>query len=483
MRQFSHFTSDLAILCALALVAFLLPDSLGFLSYFAVLGMALVGHPLLVVKALTLQFFLAFFNEKLFGTTQSYGLHLIIPLAVIVRYFIDGGFRVPAKVRRDALLFFSLVAVFIVFEFFASEFPFISIIKVLSFASFVVAVNWASVLAWRNDSRLMVKWYLTVVGFVVVASVPVLATPYARVVNETGFQGILNHPNAFGMVVGVGLAYLLSRCLLMRRPIPLLLWVSAVGLALIVLSESRGGMLTLILSLVCFSGIQAWGRNTLVKGRIMWLLPIGLGCAILLSVGGGGIAGISSFVSKSGRQESGNLAEAFDASRGRAIDTHLELFREKPWTGHGFQVVDSTSATGMVQEDKIIYEPIFGKVPISAPVESGFLYTSLLAENGVIGVIILGAILMIFVVPVFRMGLNGSEGVIPFAVMFANVSESAFFATSGLGGFLWLMMGLAYARVRIQPATVGVHSRRLSVRGNNFARKKRRSLIDRRRPL
>src|SRR5262249_33043058 len=99
-------------------------------------------------------------------------------------------------------------------------------------------------------------------------------------------------------------------------------------------------------------------------------------------------------------------------------------------------------------------EPVIDKVtglPLSAPVEKGFLPTAVLEETGIFGAIFFA----LFLFSAMRLVVRRGDIVLAwifFTCLFVNVGEMIFFSAGGLGLYIWLLMGWAAARRDAQRA-------------------------------
>jgi O-antigen ligase len=127
------------------------------------------------------------------------------------------------------------------------------------------------------------------------------------------------------------------------------------------------------------------------------------------------------------------IEDAFYHSRGANIKTQWENFLASPLLGHGFGVYP-----GGIPEKKIVY---FMGIPISASTEKGFLPTAALEETGIVGALLLMALLISLGRQVYRQ-YDPRWLAMYFACLFVNFGESVFLSSGGLGLFFWILIGL-----------------------------------------
>jgi hypothetical protein len=136
---------------------------------------------------------------------------------------------------------------------------------------------------------------------------------------------------------------------------------------------------------------------------------------------------------RSGEQE---IGAAFKASRGYGIESQWKNFLDAPLTGHGFGVYpDGVFPSGVTK--------IWG-IPISAPVEKGFVPTAVLEESGLFGAFAFAGIIVSLWLGAWRSGdpLRIATFV---SCVGVNVGEAIILSPGGIGLHIWVLMALAAA--------------------------------------
>jgi len=274
----------------------------------------------------------------------------------------------------------------------------------------------------------------------VLVSLPLAFTDIGYLRNGTGFQGVLNQPQAFGPVVAIMGAWVVGRLLGTSRP----RWRDVVFLGLclvlIVMSEARTAGLALVLGLASavlvsplVAGIPA--RRLMPGLASGQLRALGLIAVISVVTTGHGLSGIfEDYVQK--RSDVKGLFEAVDLSRGSLVETMIANFEEEPLTGIGFAIA-SDPLSMEIERDPMLGLPLGGTITI----EKGVLPIAVLEELGVFG-------FLMVTIWVWLMVKRGARaGVVAFAVMatllFTNLGESTLFFPGGMG--LLLLILLAWA--------------------------------------
>ena len=137
-----------------------------------------------------------------------------------------------------------------------------------------------------------------------------------------------------------------------------------------------------------------------------------------------------------------DLDQAFYESRGGGALLQWDDFLDKPLTGNGFGVYpDGHFPAGVT---------LFDGIPISAPVEKGFLPTAILEEGGALG----GALLALLIACLCRRAWRNTD--LRWRAMFIaclgiNIGECVFMSPGGIGIFDWVLLSLAMFSYRTGP--------------------------------
>jgi hypothetical protein len=122
--------------------------------------------------------------------------------------------------------------------------------------------------------------------------------------------------------------------------------------------------------------------------------------------------------------------------------TEWRNFLNSPWLGNGFGVYpDGKFPSGVV---------MFAGIPISAPIEKGFLPTAILEEGGIVG----AACLALLIAWIGRRAWRAQD--LRWRAMFVaclgvNIGECVFLSPGGIGILNWLLMGVCVSACRASP--------------------------------
>ncbi|WP_412030348.1 O-antigen ligase family protein [Deinococcus yunweiensis] len=246
--------------------------------------------------------------------------------------------------------------------------------------------------------------------------------------NGTGFQGLMNQPQAFGVTAALFATWLLYR-----------MWTRSVFISVPITVLTIIGLLGCIL----LSGARTSLLGFSVSFIIMWLIQMlrsskSLGLKILMTIIIGGISlfafttntALTGFLFKNSSAE--NILDAADTSRGSLVRRSLENFEDHPLLGVGF------GTPSLVDAADITYAPIVG-LPISVALEKGVWFSATLEEQGVVGT----TALLIFFVSLIIYSIHNKTylGMVLLSFLLAsNLGEMTMFSMGGLGLLQWLLV-------------------------------------------
>lgn len=318
----------------------------------------------------------------------------------------------------------------------------ISMMKILTFAVAVTTVIIAFQRVKTNSLPDLERWFWTLCTVAIVLSAATLLHPRAAFYrNGRGLQGVLNHPQALGTFLAPLAAFLVASLVLIRSKLHWLhLTLTALVVSVMFMTQARTAAVAAIIALlVCGlrwllarrqSSHAAWSRVAVITALI---------CITLTTAGAitGKLAdAVEKFVFKRGEQ---NVETAFLASRGSGLLSQWRHFLDKPLTGNGFGVYpDGKFPSGVVE---------IAGIPISAPVEKGFVPTAVLEETGIFGG-------LLFITMLFTLGRNIWRNpdlrwlALFMGALFVNVGEAVLLAPGGIGLLIWLFIGRSIAMSR-----------------------------------
>ena len=424
---------QLALLVILALVVIglrLASEPTANMSYVVLAGYAMFGRAQ-AIQALALSWLLTMVNpglapEAALGAVGRYLVVFASAGSVLARSRLVSR----PRLKPFTALTLGLGVFFLAHSVFSSPLPDVSLLKAFSWMLVVMTL----VAAWTGltpDQRRRLSeqlfWGLVAV---LVVSLPLLILPEGYLRNGRGFQGILNHPQAFGPTMALLGAWASGRFLGEKRPPWPLIGLATLCLALVVLSEARTAGLAMVMGI----GIAATVIPFLANRKPGAVLPglkskrfqitVLLALVALVAAGPMLNAVVAGFISKGGRADVAGLIEAYDRSRGSLIEGMTENIWQDPWVGIGFGIASEPLSMNITRD------PVF-ELPVGASVEKGVMPLAVLEEVGIPGLILFGLWIWVVLRRSARAGMAPLAVVI--TVLLINMGESVLFSPGGMG--------------------------------------------------
>jgi O-antigen ligase len=386
------------------------------------------------IQALSLVVVIKHLNPMLITLSAEFGIvSWIILLVAGLRLFATGSLR-QFKLLGPLLIF--VMVVLLLFTVQINKYPEVSAMKlfVFTFGSSALLVGYAALN--DEDADTLSVWFFSLFAAIVLLSLLTFAFPavaYAR--NAAGFQGIMSHPQTFGPMLAPVASWLFAEIFFSKGD--KLVKSLLLGLILIVLmirSEARTGIVAVVLSIVTTFLVVFVQSKHFKSFRIGRFLTLAILAVALVSIS---LVSSTAFKDKlTGfvlKHHSKNLEQAV-SSRSGGIASQWNFFKQQPLIGHGFGVYPSGDFPSEVVK-------VMG-IPISAPVEKGFMPTAILEETGLTGAL---ALLYFIATLGLRVSRNGDPRWLAlfFACIFVNMGEMVFFSLGGIGLYFWLWLGLS----------------------------------------
>ena len=406
------------------------------MSYFLLAGLAMFGY-LQALQALALCWL---FNML------SAGIAPEVPGGATLRFFVLASAAISVfgrgglRIHRFPALTVALGLAIILHSLLFSVYPVVSVLKAGAWMTVVATTLCAWLRLDPSQHLIMSRQLYRGLIAVGLAGLPLIALPVGYLRNGTGFQGILNHPQALGPVMGFLTVLATIRVVCAGTP----QWSSFIVAGgagwLVLMSEARtAGLaviigLTLALSLGPIAFGQPWSSLApgLKSSRVRWLL-FGASLTAIVFYSDIGVLG-TDFMFKSGRSDASSLLEAYADSRGGLVGDMVSNIQSHPWAGIGFGIASSPATM------EVIRDPLLG-LPVAAPIEKGVAFIAVVEELG----ILLGGAVFLWALLLTLRAVKGGIG--PLAIVLTallfNMGEATLFSTGGFGLLSIMMFGWA----------------------------------------
>lgn len=433
------------------------------ISYLFLAAFALLGRTQ-AIQALTLSWLFSMLSPGLAAETTyaSIGRYVVTFGAALSIFLRSGLLSGTLRMSVPVVATIALGTVLVVHSMLISPMPDVSILKAISWA--VVMVTLIS--AWQglsvDERERLASQLLIGLVLIMLLSLPLLVLPLGYLRNGTGFQGILNQPQAFGPTMALLGAWSASRLFAEKKPSWSSIALAGAALVMVILSEARTAGLALVLgvtvSIICASYLSRKPLRVIMPGLRSQRVWVVFGVALFLALAfAPRLSSVfEDYISKSGRAgQVQNILEAYDRSRGGLIDEMWENIKQHPFTGIGFGIASNS------YEMEVERDPLFG-LPVSASIEKGVLPLAILEE--------LGIVFAIIVALWFWMVLRRSAkaGVTPLAVtttaLLLNLGENIFFSPGGLGLLLLVLTSWAMSPIQVRSKRHSPHHQQVSLR-------------------
>ena len=396
-------------------------------SYLVLAFYALRG-PKEVIQSFFLSWLFTMINTSIAPTSAfaSIGRYIVM-LAALLSIFHHRGFNSRKSGLAKLSLLSWFLVIFIVFHsLVVSPLVDVSILKALSWL-FVTITLFA---AWGGlDMNMRLEMEDKVFGgliAIMIVSLPLLLVPskgYA--INSNGFQGILNHPQAFGTTMALLEAWLVGRLFVTTKQSFQEFALLCACLVLVVLSGARTAGLAIVIGVIVSSFIDGGRRfgqmlHSLKTGRKGVVLFFSVSLLLFAFPFYSGTIG--SYLQKG--SDSTSAIDLANSSRGDLVSTMTDNIEQNPFLGIGFGIA-SLPSMRFVNRD-----PLLG-LPVSASVEKGVMPLAILEELGLIGFLL---VLGWFLVLIGQAAKNGfAKLIVIITVIAINFGESMFFSAGGMG--------------------------------------------------
>jgi hypothetical protein len=319
---------------------------------------------------------------------------------------------------------------------FFSLYPAISLLKLLSFY-FIASAILLGIASRAQSPEVGIAWlHATWISVLILSSVILFFPEVGYFRDRQGFQGVMNHPQAFGIFLTPLMSYLLANFFQSKRfSLGFFLVTMLVG-AMLFLTRARTGPVSILLGLMLLLffrvGFFLFAFRWLLQHWVLLIL-FGIFFTGLFAVFGLTDEAMVYFFKNAEIQ---SISGSFEESRGFIISQAISNILNHPLVGIGFGVANSETHEFIVATDSLT------GLPIGAATEKANLPIAVLEEVGVIGLLAF----FIFFIPFLRIIANCISIPLAFAALTSigtNIAEMTFFSMAGFGIYTWIICSLA----------------------------------------
>jgi hypothetical protein len=391
------------------------------------------------IQALSLVVVIKFLNPAIYQFAGPFALLAWLALAVAGSRIFYDSVRIRSG-RHPVLRWLIVFALVVSFQsVFFSYYAEVSIFKMLSFTIAATAI----LLGFKVTGAKSVDWTAWFVSLWIAVLVLSAPTWFFRGigfrVNDSGFQGILNHPQALGIFMAPMVAWLTARLIFSPPKGDYWLYVVLpVAWSFMLMTRARTALIAVVAGFLAIVIVAVFSRpewRGWIRKAVFKPVSVCIALAILVIalLRPGLIAERSADFTRKGERSS-TVEKSFEESRGSGIRSQWLNFVDHPLFGIGFGV-------SFDPEFKPLIEPLTG-LPLSASTEKGFLPSAILEETGIVG----ATCFLVFLVALTRFVLPNADIALAWVFVTSvcmNVGEMVFFSAGGLGLYIWLLIGWA----------------------------------------
>ncbi|QTN10577.1 O-antigen ligase family protein [Mammaliicoccus vitulinus] len=305
----------------------------------------------------------------------------------------------------------STMVLFIFISFIGTEYYLMSFLKILNY--FVPLVIIVSLITLISEKEKFLFWFSNIFKIMICISLLLIKSPIGYLRNGFSFQGILNHPNLFGIILVIGILTILIEMAVKNKISIMNIIIVLLGIYELILSNSRTSLLSFVVCLIVFfmfSNIKKSIKSisiitTFLIGILVYIIPTTNNF-------------ITNYIQK------GQSSDQILLSRYGQIDNTLYVLQNSPVFGIGFGIpVNRTS----FELNGFTYE-------------AGNLFFGLLSYVGILGlcIYIFYLIYIIFI----QKSINNLMLSLFLGSILINMGELVMFSSNNVGIICYVVWGI-----------------------------------------
>lgn len=372
------------------------------------------------IKILNLITFRTVINPGLAIDLSNFEIIKWITILSASCYLVFSFFKLGNLQRREltpVLIFISLFYVYtIISSFIFSSLPTVALFKISSYVIPFFAIIIGIYLT--REKMDWMQWLFKAFFLVFFISIFLIPFPIGYLRNSVGFQGILNHPNLFGIVMVLFFSLTITKYTNKMIPKKIYFYLLELSIIfLIFLSKSRTSFLSVIIILILFFILDS-KKNILYK--YLFSLFLFLIFLIYIIMDPTPLESLQSFLYKG--QENGNIF----FSREQQAAGIIGNFMKNPFFGTGFGVPVTNYRSFSFSFDAVV--------------EPGNLIFAVLSYGGIFG---LGFFFMYMLkIILFNLKNLRKQIYLPLAAVLISMGEMVFFSTNNIGILLYMLIAI-----------------------------------------
>lgn len=305
----------------------------------------------------------------------------------------------------------STMILFILISFIGTDYYLMSFLKILNY--FVPLLIIVSLITLISEKEKFLFWLSNIFKIMICISLLLIKSPIGYLRNGFSFQGILNHPNLFGIILVLGILTILIEMAVKNKISIMNIIIVLIGISELILSNSRTSLLSFVFCLIIFfmfSNIKKSIKTisiitTFLLGILVYIIPATNNF-------------ITNYIQK------GQSSDQILLSRYGQIDNTLYVLQNSPIFGIGFGIpVNRTS----LELNTFTYE-------------AGNLFFGLLSYVGILGLIIY-LIYLIYIIFIQK-SINNLILSLFLGSILINMGELVMFSSNNVGIICYVIWGI-----------------------------------------
>lgn len=332
----------------------------------------------------------------------------IAPLYLIYNYKILIKDKIFMKFLKITCL---TMILFIFISFIGTDYYLMSFFKILNY--FVPLLIIVSLITIITEKEKFLFWFSNLFKIMICTSLLLIKSPIGYLKNGFSFQGILNHPNLFGIILVLGILTILIEMAVKNKISIMNIIIVLLGIYELILSNSRTSLISFVVCIIMFfmfSNIKKSIKTisiitTFLIGVLVYTIPITNNF-------------ITNYIQK------GQSSDQILLSRYGQIDNTLYVLQNSPVFGIGFGIpVNRTS----LELNGFTYE-------------AGNLFFGLLSYVGILGLSIY--IFYLIYIILIRKSINNLMLSLFLGSILINMGELVMFSSNNVGIICYVIFGI-----------------------------------------